>query len=187
VVDDDRDFRRLVTLQLRSAGFQTQGASNGRKALETARTYRPSVVLLDVNLPDVSGYTICHLLRREFGRDITIFFVSGERTETYDRDAGLLVGADNYIAKPFDVDELIAQVRRAVEPFEDLDGNLTERERDVLKLLSEGLTEKRIAERLFISPKTVATHIQHILPKLGVHSRAEAVAYAHRHRLVDRF
>jgi DNA-binding NarL/FixJ family response regulator len=120
--------------------------------------------------------------------EISIFFVSGERTKNYDRDAGLLLGADDYIAKPIYAETLIARVRREVAPPDaDAAGaTLTERERDILKLLSQGLGEKRIAEQLFISPKTVARHIQHILPKLGVHSRAEAVALAHRHRLSGR-
>jgi two-component system OmpR family response regulator len=186
VVDDDADFCRFVVQLLRSAAFRARAAPDGRKALGAARLLRPAVVLLDVNLPDISGYEVCHRLRREFGSDVSIFFVSGERTEDYDREAGLLLGADDYITKPFDPDELIARVRREVGLFNGgpaSGADLTERERDVLKLLSEGLGEKRIAERLFISPKTVATHIQHILPKLGVHSRAEAVAFAHCQRL----
>ena len=187
VVDDDRDLRLRVTRLLRSTGFHVQAAPNGRKAIELARAYRPAVVLLEVELPDVSGYQVCHLLRREFGGEMTIFFISAKRTENYDRDAGLLAGANDTIAKPFDSDELVAQVRRAVEPLNGgADVKLTRRERDVLELLSQGFGEKRIAEQLVISPKTVATHIQHILPKLGVHSRAEAVAFAHTHRLFDR-
>jgi DNA-binding NarL/FixJ family response regulator len=189
VVDDNRDLRLSMTRALRLAGFETRAASNGRKGVEAARTFRPAVVLLEVELPGLSGYEVCHLLRREFGREITIFFISAERTEDYDRDAALLLGADESIAKPFELDELVAQIRRAVEPLNGQASrvDLTERERDVLKLLSQGLSEKRIAEQLVISPKTVATHIQHILPKLGVHSRAEAVAFTHTHRVLDSF
>jgi DNA-binding NarL/FixJ family response regulator len=188
VVDDDRELRLRIARALRSAGLAPQTASSGRKAIEAARTYRPAVLLLEIELPDVSGYEVCHRLRQEFGREMTIFLVSAEPTKRHDRDAALLVGADNCFAKPVDVDELVAHVRRAFEPFNSATVvvDLTERERDVLKLLSEGLGEKRIADELFIAPKTVATHIQHILPKLGVHSRAEAVAFAHRHGLFGR-
>jgi DNA-binding NarL/FixJ family response regulator len=188
VVDDDVDFCTLVTQVLRSEAFEVRTATCGRKGLATARTFRPALVLVDVNLPDLSGYEVCRRLRRAFPGEMSIVFVSGERTEGYDREAGLLLGADDYITKPFDVDELIERVRNALGPAEGvaLAANLTERERDVLEVLALGEGEKAIAERLFISPKTVATHIQHILPKLGVHSRAEAVAFAYRHRLFDR-
>jgi DNA-binding NarL/FixJ family response regulator len=186
VVDDDADFCALIAGLLRSAGYHAQVASSGRDALTAAVRQRPALVLLDVNLPDISGYEVCHRLRDEFGDEVPIVFISGERTEDFDRSAGLLLGADDYIVKPFSVGELIARVRRAIDRSNHRASakvNLTDRELDVLKLLAEGLDEKRIAERLFIAPKTVATHIQRLLPKLGVHSRAEAVAFAHRNRL----
>jgi DNA-binding NarL/FixJ family response regulator len=100
----------------------------------------------------------------------------------------MLLGADDYIVKPFPRGEFIARVRRAIErlPTSHLFPTLTARELEVLRLLADGLGQKKIAQALFITPKTVATHIQRILTKLDVHSRAEAVAYAHRHRLFER-
>src|SRR5262249_17180660 len=94
VADGDREQRHSITRGLGSAGFETRSAPNGRKAIEAARTFRPAVALLEVELEGLSGYEVCHLLRREFGREITIFFISAERTEDYDRDAALLLGAD---------------------------------------------------------------------------------------------
>ena len=95
----------------------------------------------------------------------------------------------DYIVKPFTRGEFIARVRRAIDRLSPgqraLRGDLTPRELEVLKLLADGLGQKKIAQALFITPKTVATHIQRILTKLDVHSRAEAVAYAHRSRIVD--
>jgi DNA-binding NarL/FixJ family response regulator len=97
--------------------------------------------------------------------------------------------------KPFDEGELLARVRSAlrhsaVPPSNGSQGApaaeaLTSREREVLKLLARGLTQAEIAQELFISPKTVAGHIQRILTKLGVHSRAQAVALAYEHGLAD--
>jgi DNA-binding NarL/FixJ family response regulator len=156
---------------------------------------QPALVLLDVNLAEVSGYEVCRDLRDRYGGDIAIIFLSGDRTEPYDRVAGLLLGADDYIVKPFDEGELLARVRSALRhsaaPQENgSEGDsaaeaLTNREREVLKLLARGLTQAEIAEQLFISPKTVGGHIQRILEKLDVHSRAQAVALAHEHGLAD--
>src|SRR5262245_23877237 len=71
----------------------------------------PELVVLDVQLPEMSGYEICRELREEFGEGLPILFVSGFRTEALDRVAGLLVGADDYLVKPFAPDELIGRVR----------------------------------------------------------------------------
>jgi DNA-binding NarL/FixJ family response regulator len=156
---------------------------------------QPALVLLDVNLAEVSGYEVCRDLRDRYGSDIAIIFLSGDRTEPYDRVAGLLVGADDYIVKPFDEGELLARVRSAlrhslVPPSNGSQGDpaaetLTSREEEVLKLLARGMTQAEIAGKLFISPKTVAGHIQRVLTKLGVHSRAQAVAFAHEQGLAD--
>ena len=153
------------------------------------RSARPSVLLLDVNMPDGSGYEVCRAVRSEFGPRIPIIFLSGERTEGFDRAAGLMLGADDYLVKPFDPDELVARVRR----FADDDGsvtqmtarNLTPREREVLRLLVDGFGQDEIASSLYISPKTVATHVQRILGKLGVRTRTQAVALAFRDGLVS--
>jgi DNA-binding NarL/FixJ family response regulator len=187
VVDDDRDTRTLVKRLLEPLGYE---ASTAGEAISAASVERPIVVLLDVHLPDISGYEVCRRLRDQFGDDIAIIFVSGERTDELDRTAGMLLGADDYIVKPFDGGEFIARIRRTADravPVRATNGSgLTPRELEVLRLLAEGLGQKRIAQALFIAPKTVATHIQRILTKLGVHSRAEAVAYAHRNRLFER-
>jgi DNA-binding NarL/FixJ family response regulator len=183
IVDDDPNIRDLISALLRRAGLKTIEAADGDEAVRLAETARPAVAVVDVNLGNGrSGYEICRELRDRF-HGLRIVMVSGERKESFDRVAGLLLGADDYIVKPFDPDELIARVRRLV----DVDtskasalASLTGRERDVLRLLARGNNQNDIASSLFLSPKTVATHIQHILAKLGVHSRAQAVAAAHR-------
>jgi two-component system nitrate/nitrite response regulator NarL len=186
IVDDDAGTRNLISTLLRRAGFETREAEDGHEAMRLAGESRPAAALVDVNLGGgQSGYEVSRELRDRF-EGLPVVFVSGERTESFDRVAGLLLGAADYIVKPFDPDELIARVRRlVVTPEAKRRSALTSRERDVLRLLAGGLDQRRIATELFLSPKTVATHIQHILAKLGVHSRAQAVALAHREGLVQ--
>jgi DNA-binding NarL/FixJ family response regulator len=196
VADSDRSCRKLIAGLLRRIGIETAEAGSGPQALELVARLRPHVVLLEVNLSEVNGYSVCRELRDEYGRAIAVIFVSGERTTAADRVAGLLVGADDYIVKPFDDDELLARVRaalRRVEPMPAEENSsppssaylLTNREREVLSLLARGLTQTDIAGNLFISPKTVGGHIQRVMAKLGVHSRAQAVALAHEQGLAE--
>jgi two-component system, NarL family, nitrate/nitrite response regulator NarL len=188
VVDPDDRSRTQVSQLLRRAGYDTVQARTGEDALHAALERRPSLVLLEVVLPSTTGYEVCRDLREEFGAELPIVFISGARTEALDRVAGLLLGADDYIVKPFNPSELIARVKRLTDrsaPRElPPDSSLTTRELEVLKLLVAGLMQPEIARRLHISPKTVGKHIEHILAKLGVHSRTQAVAYAIRSHLV---
>jgi DNA-binding NarL/FixJ family response regulator len=194
VVDRNAGTRSRVAAMLEQVGYETRQAQNGREALEAVRQAQPALVLLEVNLAEVSGYEVCRELRDRFGDDIAIIFLSGDRTEPYDRVAGLLLGADDYIVKPFDEGELLARVRSALRhsaaPSNGSQAGpaaetLTNREGEILTLLARGLTQAEIAEKLFISPKTVGGHIQRILEKLGVHSRAQAVAFAHAQGLAE--
>jgi DNA-binding response OmpR family regulator len=186
VVDDDGSFRAYVRELLETGGFRVVDVPDGLAALASARAELPAAVLLDVNMPRLSGYEVCRALREEHGQSLPLMFVSGERTESYDRVAGLTIGADDYLTKPFEPDELLARLRgllrrcaagSSVSP-------LTRREQEVLSLLADGLDQDEIARRLVISRKTVGTHIERILAKLGAHSRAEAVALAYKLQLV---
>jgi two-component system catabolic regulation response regulator CreB len=188
IVDDDPDFIEAVTGILERAGYSPVIASRGEEALHLARTQQPRLVILDVGLPDLSGYEVCRQLKERFGDGLPILFVSGLRTESFDRVAGLLIGADDYLGKPFAADELLARVRRLVRQTASLApsiaSKLTPRELEVLRHLANGLGQDEIARQLFISRKTVATHIEHVLQKLGVRTRAQAVAMAYREDLV---
>jgi len=185
IVDDDPAMREILAGLLDQAGLPTRQAATGEEALAETRRERPRLVLLDVRLPGVSGYEVCRELRERFGEQLPIVFISGERVEPFDRAAGLLLGADDYVVKPFAPEELIARVRRLVARFTPPESEpdrpkLTRREGEVLNLLANGLAQPEIAKELVISSKTVSSHIQHILAKLGVHSRAQAVAAVHR-------
>jgi DNA-binding NarL/FixJ family response regulator len=195
IVDDDAPTRDLLVHLLTDSGYDTVEASTGERAMTLASERRPALVLLDVHLGNLSGYEICQRLRERFGQLLPIIFVSGESVEAHDRAAGLLLGADDYMTKPFSPDELVARVRRAVararaaaavqqpDPLSAA-SELTQRELQVLELLAGGFRPDAIAREFSISAHTVATHIQRILGKLNVHTRAEAIAYAYRLSLV---
>ena len=192
IVDDAASYREFVATLLAQAGYDVQQAGSAEEALALMNGEAPALVLLDVALPVSNGYELCQTLRERFGETLPIIFVSGTRTDSLDSVAGLLVGADDYIVKPFVPDDLIARVRRALTRSAQLGqtngaatNGLTPREREVLSLLAQGLAQNDIASRLVISPKTVATHIQRILGKLDVRSRAEAVSRAYKLGLVD--
>jgi DNA-binding NarL/FixJ family response regulator len=192
VVDDDETFVTCLQTLLESAGYSTLTAATGEAALRIGREHAPLVVLLDIQLPDLNGYEVCRTLRNELEGAVAIAFVSGTRTDVVDISSGLLAGADDYLVKPCDPSELLARVgalmrRLSVDRQNAIfsSGSLTRRELEILRLLSEdGLDQKDIAEKLSISPKTVGAHIEHILGKLHVHSRAQAVAAAYREHLI---
>jgi DNA-binding NarL/FixJ family response regulator len=189
IADGDESARALASAALTRAGYETIEASTGEAALEAVQAGGVALVVLEVGLPDMTGYEVCREIRRLRGEDLLVFFLSGIRTEPLDRVAGLLLGADDFIVKPFDPDELVVRVRRFVNrrgltlvaSGGDLrNPQLTRREVEILSYLVEGRRPKEIAAELVISQKTVATHIQNLLGKFGVHSRAELIARAYQ-------
>jgi len=194
VVDGDRVMRGQVIDALERAGYRVRGFGSGADALAAAVEETPALVLLELQLPDATGYELCRELREAHGDGLPIFLTSGERTESMDRIAGLMIGADDFIVKPYELDELVARVRRFVErrSRSRTNGNgngtgvdVTPRELQVLTLLADGHDQEQIAAELGISPKTVATHIQHLLGKFGAHSRAQLVAHAYKHGIFN--
>jgi DNA-binding NarL/FixJ family response regulator len=188
IADEDPTSRGDLARLLEAAGYEIVQVASGEEALRAVREITPSIVLLEIPLGSLSGYEVCRALREE-DREMPVVFVSGSRTESYDRVAGLLVGANDYIVKPYAPDELLTRVRHLVRRSQALSpsvtARLTDREREVLQLLATGLRQDDIAERLFISRKTVGTHIGNILRKLGVRSQAQAVVVAYREEFGD--
>jgi DNA-binding NarL/FixJ family response regulator len=189
VVDDDPIVCDLVETTLAEHGYPTRRAADVREALYLVQRETPDVVVLDVHLPDISGYQLCRRLRDDYGDSIGIILLSGERRESLDRAAGLLLGADDYMVKPFVLDELLARVQRLAKRSRPIArtvvAGLTRRELEILRLLACGLDHIEIARDLVITAKTVEKHIEHILLKLGVHSRAQAIALALQQEATD--
>src|SRR5712691_9559957 len=114
IIDPDPDARALISAALECVGLLTLEASTGEEGLAAAHRELPSVVVLDVTLPRLSGYELCRELRESFGERLGIIFVSAERTSPLDRLAGLSLGSDDYFAKPVNEGELITRVRRLI-------------------------------------------------------------------------
>jgi DNA-binding NarL/FixJ family response regulator len=188
IADPDVEARERLAGVLRAGGFSVLEAADGAEAIAKARECWPIAAILEIPLGTVSGYEVCRTLKSDLGSELAVIFLSGARTEPYDRVAGLLIGADDYVTKPSAPDEVLARLRIVTQRSRPVagvaNGRLTRREHEVLTLLGEGLRSSEIAERLVISPKTVATHTENIRRKLGVCSRAEAVAVAYRDHLL---
>ncbi len=185
VVCGDRDQRAGVARLLRRAGYAVTESSSGEEAL--AEPTCPLAVIVDAALTDVHAFEMCCELRDRHGDDLPIILFTADRFRADDRVAALLIGADDYLPAPLNGGELLARLRRLLRrsgapissPPEAV-GALTPREREVLALLAQGANANAIARELVISGKTVASHLQRVMGKLNVHSRAQVVAEAYR-------
>ena len=108
IVDDDENIAELISLYLIKECFSTEIALNGHEALNLFKTFNPDLVLLDIMLPDIDGYEICTEIRKTHQTPIIMLSAKGE---VFDKVLGLKLGADDYMIKPFDSNELVARVK----------------------------------------------------------------------------
>jgi len=203
VVDDHTLFRRgLVGLLAEMDGFQVVGeAANGQDALGIIETEKPDIVLLDVNMPNMSGIQTLAAMRKQ-GLDSPVLMLTISQHED-DLIGAIRAGASGYLLKNAEPEtlrqtikqvvagksvlapEVTEQVFRLVRSGQlDSANLLTDREVEVLRFLARGLTTAQTGAKMFISENTVKTHIRHILGKLEVRNRAEAVAKATQLNLI---
>ncbi|RKN06137.1 DNA-binding response regulator [Streptomyces radicis] len=204
VVDDHPMWRDAVARDLTEAGLDVVAtAGEGPGAVRRARAVRPRVLVLDLNLPGLPGAEVCRQLAGEEGLHVLVLSASGEEADVLE---AVKAGATGYLVKSASAAELVDAVRRTAvgdpvftpglaglvlgeyrrlatsPPPTTANGtpvpHLTEREREVLRLVAKGLTYRQIAERLVISHRTVQNHVQNTLGKLQLHNRAELVRYA---------
>jgi two-component system, OmpR family, response regulator len=109
VVEDDLNILELLSASLRFAGFEVSTATTGSEAVTTAARLRPDLVVLDVMLPDLDGFEVVKLLRAEVGRVPVVFLTARDATD--DKIRGLTLGGDDYVTKPFSLEELTARIR----------------------------------------------------------------------------
>jgi NarL family two-component system response regulator LiaR len=201
IADDHPLFRDGLRSLLTARGIEVVAeAGNGREALELAWRHKPDVVLMDLMMPGMDGVTATRLIRQQFPTVQIVALTSFKEQEMVQN--ALQAGAIGYLLKDVSADELARAIRAAHSGRATLSSeaaqalvnaanqppapvyDLTERERVVLALMVEGLNNTQIAGRLVVSPSTIKTHVSHILSKLGVASRSEAVALALRSGLV---
>ncbi len=114
VIDDDRNILAIIELYLKKAGFQVATCTTGYEAMQAFRNTKPTLVVLDVMLPGKDGWTILHEIRQEGATPVIMLSAKGD---TGERVRGLELGADDYIAKPFDSNELVARIKAVLRRF----------------------------------------------------------------------
>jgi DNA-binding NarL/FixJ family response regulator len=213
VVDDDLGTRLAISDYLEMCGYSVITAADGQQALEMVDSYRPHLMLTDIVMPRVNGYQLVRSVRQHPSlRLLPVIFLT-ERNKTEERIQGYQLGADLYLPKPFELQELGAAIRNLLErsqmiqseyrlSYEDgwrtsiqiptatvekseLSFHLTGREREVLVMLTHGLSNAQIGTRLHLSPRTVEKYVSNLLRKTTTSNRAELVGYAMKHRLVE--
>lgn len=182
-------------------------AQDGRQAIQEAQRLQPDIILMDITMPDMNGIEATKQIKKVLP-DVKVLVLTMHEHDEYIFQA-LRAGASGYMLKEAADTELISALhvilsgqfylspaaqsvmvgdylqRSRTGDEKDSYSSLTEREREILKLVAEGFTNNQIAERLVISPKTVDTHRTHIMDKLNLHSRAELVKYAMRRGLLE--
>lgn len=206
LVDDHEVVRLgLKALLERHPQFEVVGeAGNAREALEQVSRIRPDVVLMDIRLPGTSGIEACEEITKNYPNTKVVMLTSYAEDEML--FSAIRAGASGYVLKQIGAEDLVRaiesvgrgeatldpavtqrvfhEVRRAVKEEEAAAfSNLSQQERHVLLLVSEGKTNREIAKTLFLGEGTVRNYVSSILSKLGVSNRAEAAAYAVAHSL----
>jgi two-component system NarL family response regulator len=211
IADDQALFRRglYVVLGTEDGIEVVAEAENGEEAIDKARELAPDVVLMDVRMPKVNGIESARTIRAEVPTTkILMLTVSDEEDDLYE---AIKAGANGYLLKEISVEEVAeairavvqgqslispsmaskllnefnALVKRAEEKQQFPAPALTAREVEVLRLVAKGMSNREIADELYISENTVKNHVRNILEKLHLHNRMEAVIYAVRERLLD--
>ena len=185
---DDHPMLRTGVKQLVSMASDIQvigEASNGEQGIALAETLDPDLILLDLNMPGMNGLeTLDKLREKSLSGRIVVFSVSNHEEDVV---TALKRGADGYLLKdmePEDLTPVLAASLRANRATSDRDiSQLTPRERDILKLIAQGLPNKMIARRLEITESTVKVHVKHMLKKMKLKSRVEAAVWVHQERI----
>ncbi|WP_413166222.1 response regulator transcription factor [Capilliphycus salinus ALCB114379] len=216
VVDDDFGTRLSISDYLEISGYTVISAENGQEALELVDKHKPHLIVTDIAMPEMDGYDLVKRIRsRPAFRLLPVIFLSAH-TGISERIRGYQLGCDNYLPKPFELDELGVVIRALLERSQLIESelrsrvsesamvangvssnsseskavssvqiNLTEREQQVLDLLTEGFSNVQIGEYLHLSPRTIEKYVSSLLRKTDSNNRAELVRFAMKNHLID--
>ncbi len=213
VVDDDLGTRLSISDYLEMSGYSVLTAADGQEALAMVETYHPHLMVTDIVMPRMNGYELVrHVRQNPKFRLLPVIFLTA-RNKTEERIAGYQSGADLYLPKPFELNELGAAIRNLLERSqiiqsearlsyeEGLRANshtvgqagetlevpikLTQREQQVAVLLTHGLSNAEIGSRLHLSPRTVEKYVSSLFRKTSTSNRAELVGFVMKYRLLQ--
>ena len=196
LVDDDPNLILLIKDYLEYQGFDVLTADNGKDALDLLQNATPDMIICDIMMPEMDGYAVIEQVRQNPRISwIPVMFLSA-KGQSQDRVKGLNTGADVYMVKPFEPEELVAQVRSSLRQASRLMGGknpaveqsprinvpsnieLTPTELKVVQLVAQGMTNREIAEKLSVSQRTIESHVSNMLNKTSLHNRTELARWA---------
>ncbi|MCY7408414.1 MAG: response regulator transcription factor [Alkalinema sp. CAN_BIN05] len=197
LIDDDPNLILLVKDYLEFRGYEVITAENGREALEVLDQQTPAMIICDVMMPEMDGYSLVSAIRSDPKTSwIPVLFLSA-KGQSQDRVKGLNIGADVYMVKPFEPEELVAQVESSLKQasrliqHKDLKGGdssprikvpfdveLTPTELRVVQFVARGMANREIAEELNVSQRTIESHVSNMLGKTSLHNRTELARWA---------
>lgn len=213
VADDDPGTRLAISDYLEMSDYSVITAADGKEALAMVEAYRPHLMVTDIIMPRMNGYELVRTVRQHPAfRLLPVIFLTA-RNKTEERIQGYQSGADLYLPKPFELNELGAAIRNLLERSQMIQSEyrllyeenlrshlktptteaespepqfrMTQREREVLVMLTHGLSNAQIGDRLHLSPRTVEKYVSNLLRKTETSNRAELVGFAMKHHLVE--
>ncbi|MGL4378657.1 MAG: response regulator [Microcoleaceae cyanobacterium] len=206
IVDDEPDCQTVLAMFLEGEGYQIESANSGIEALTQFKENPPDLVISDIVMPQMDGLELCRRLRASrLGQLIPFIFLSGQG-ELESRIEGYAIGADDYLVKPFEPEEILAKIKAQLDRSHRIHNEiirllyseqeaeevspaptiptpppplpLTPAEERVFWEVIQGYTNKQISDRLFISPRTVQAHLSSIFGKLQLENRAQLIHFA---------
>jgi len=139
IIEDEEYIADLLSYSLKKEGFITKTASNGEKGLELIKDFKPNLVLLDLMLPDISGFEICKRVSKEYVMPIVMITA---KSDTIDKILGIELGADDYITKPFDIREVVVRIKAIFRRIGLISESMEEKETDAIKVSDDILVYK---------------------------------------------
>jgi DNA-binding NarL/FixJ family response regulator len=201
LIDDDPNLILLVKDYLEFRGYEVTTADNGREAVDILDAELPDMIICDIMMPEMDGYALIEQVRKDRRTSwIPVLFLSA-KGQSQDRIKGLNLGADVYMVKPFEPEELVAQVESSLKQtnrllqHSDSDGEestsitvpatveLTPTEVKVVQLVARGLANREIAQHMNVSQRTIESHVSNMLGKTGLNNRTELARWALESRM----